>query len=48
MVKGPIDGQYVQVLHLGKRHGSSLMALEKSEVFPAFRGELFWLSSKNT
>ena len=30
----------------GKRHGSSLMVLENSKVFPDFGGELFWLSAK--
>ena len=33
---------------LGKRHGSSLMVLEKSKVFPDSWGELFWYSVKNT
>ena len=47
-VQGPTDGQYVQVIHftLCKRHGSSLMVVEKSKVFPDFWGELFWLSAK--
>ena len=46
-VKGPVDGQYVQVIHFaGKKHGPSLMVLEKSKVFPEFWGELFWLSAK--
>ena len=31
---------------LGKRYGSSLMVLEKSEVFPDFWGELLWLSAQ--
>ena len=31
---------------LGKRHGLSLMVLEKPEMFPDFWGELFWLSAK--
>ena len=35
-----------RLFHLGKRHGPSLMVLEKFKVFPDFGGELFRLSAK--
>ena len=54
-IKGVTGGEKVQLMvnmfrlfTLGKRHGTSLMELEKSKVFSDFWGELFLLSVKNT